>query len=121
MGLMPFVARNIVAVSATLAVALAAGAVMGASSAAQGADSTRLVRTDWLAKNLADRSVVVLVVDRNDSAYRAGHVPGARFVPYASISQTVNGKIAAKCGPATAVKRQSTAVQISKITRADLG
>ena len=91
MGLMPFVARNIVAVSATLAVALAAGAVMGASSAAQGADSTLLVRTDWLAKNLADRSVVVLVVDRNDSTYRSGHVPGARFVPYAALGQTVNG------------------------------
>ena len=34
---------------------------------------------------------MVLVVDRTDSAYRAGHVPGARFVRYASFGQTVNG------------------------------
>jgi thiosulfate/3-mercaptopyruvate sulfurtransferase len=84
---MTLVARRIVAV----AVVLALGAVMGSTSAAPKPDSSLLVSTDWLAKNLVDRSVVVLVVDRTDSAYRAGHVPGARFVPYATLGQTVNG------------------------------
>jgi thiosulfate/3-mercaptopyruvate sulfurtransferase len=35
--------------------------------------------------------VVVLVVDRNDSAYKAGHVPGARFVPYVTFGVNSNG------------------------------
>jgi thiosulfate/3-mercaptopyruvate sulfurtransferase len=67
------------------------GAVMGATSAARKPDPSLLVSTGWLVKNLTDRSVVVLVVDRTDSAYRAGHVPGARFVRYATFGQTVNG------------------------------
>jgi thiosulfate/3-mercaptopyruvate sulfurtransferase len=50
-----------------------------------------IVNTDWLAKNLSNRSVVVLVVDRTDSVYRAGHVPGARFILYAAYGQTVDG------------------------------
>ena len=83
---MPLVSRRI----AAFAGAIALIAVMGAA-AARKPDPSLLVTTDWLAKNLTDRSVVVLVVDRTDSAYRAGHVPGARFVPYASFGQTVNG------------------------------
>ena len=63
----------------------------GAASIAPKPDTSLIVSTDWLARNLNDRSVVVLVVDRTDSAYRAGHVPGARFVPYATFGETVNG------------------------------
>ena len=83
---MPFVSRRFVSVAAVIAVS----AVVGAASA-RAPDASLLVSTDWLAKNLTNRAVVVLVVDRTDSAYRAGHVPGARFVPYASFGQTVNG------------------------------
>jgi len=84
---MPFVSRRIAAVAGAIALL----AVMGAVSSRPAPDASLLVTTGWLAKNLTDRSVVVLVVDRTDSAYRAGHVPGARFVPYASFGQTVNG------------------------------
>jgi thiosulfate/3-mercaptopyruvate sulfurtransferase len=84
---MPFVSRRI----AAFAGAIALIAVMGAASSRPAPDASLLVSTGWLAKNLTDRSVVVLVVDRTDSAYRAGHVPGARFVPYAALGQTVNG------------------------------
>jgi thiosulfate/3-mercaptopyruvate sulfurtransferase len=66
-------------------------ALTGAGSSAAKPDTSLIVSTDWLARNLSDRSVVVLVVDRTDSAYRAGHVPGARFVPYATFGETVNG------------------------------
>jgi thiosulfate/3-mercaptopyruvate sulfurtransferase len=83
---MPLVSRRTVAVAA-----LAVVSSMGATLAAQKADPALLVSTDWLAKSLTDRSVAVLVVDRNDSTYRAGHVPGARFVLYAALGQTVNG------------------------------
>jgi thiosulfate/3-mercaptopyruvate sulfurtransferase len=71
--------------------AIVLSVLLGAASAAPKPDTSLIISTDWLAKNLNDRSVVVLVVDRTDSAYRAGHVPGARFVPYATFGETVNG------------------------------
>lgn len=45
-------------------------ALLGAAGLRPAAESSLLVSTDWLAKNLKDRSVMVLVVDRNDSAAR---------------------------------------------------
>jgi thiosulfate/3-mercaptopyruvate sulfurtransferase len=71
--------------------ALVATAVLAGASFSTAPNMSLLVSTDWLAKNLKNSSVVILVVDRTDSAYRAGHVPGARFVPYATFGQTVNG------------------------------
>jgi thiosulfate/3-mercaptopyruvate sulfurtransferase len=44
-----------------------------------------LVPTDWLASRLNDPAVVVLQVGRDEAEYRAGHIPGARFVPLGSI------------------------------------
>jgi thiosulfate/3-mercaptopyruvate sulfurtransferase len=65
------------------------GALLAAATRAPA--TPLLVGTDWLATHLGDRQVVVLVVDRTDSAYRAGHVPGARFIPYAALGVTVGG------------------------------
>ncbi len=84
---MPASARTL----AVLAGAISLSVLLGASSAARKPDASLIVSTDWLAKNLKDHSVIVLVVDRTDSAYRAGHVPGARFVPYATFGETING------------------------------
>jgi thiosulfate/3-mercaptopyruvate sulfurtransferase len=44
-----------------------------------------LVSTDWLVAQLDDPAVVVLQVGRDEAEYRAGHIPGARFVPLGSI------------------------------------
>ncbi len=74
-----------------LVVLVALAATIGAAAPRVAPDASLLVSTDWLAKNLGDRAVVVLVVDRNDSAYKAGHVPGARFVPYATFGENTNG------------------------------
>jgi 3-mercaptopyruvate sulfurtransferase SseA len=71
--------------------ALALSALLAAARPASKPDASMIVGTDWLAKNLPNHSVVVLVVDRTDSVYRAGHVPGARFVPYAAYGQTIDG------------------------------
>jgi thiosulfate/3-mercaptopyruvate sulfurtransferase len=46
-----------------------------------------LMSADSLAAQLA--SVVVIHVGRSDSAYRAGHVPGALFLPLAAVATTV--------------------------------
>jgi thiosulfate/3-mercaptopyruvate sulfurtransferase len=50
-----------------------------------------LVNTAWLAAHLAAPDVVVLHVGRTDSAYRAGHIPGARFLPLSAVATTVRG------------------------------
>lgn len=62
-----------------------------AAPPAHGPNPSLVVSTGWLATHLGDRSVVVLVIDHGDSAYRAGHVPGARLVSYMALGQTVNG------------------------------
>jgi thiosulfate/3-mercaptopyruvate sulfurtransferase len=77
--------------TAALAGALALSLAAGHESRAQRPDPSLIVGTDWLAKNLRDRSVVVLVIDRGDTAYRAGHVPGARLVSYTDLGVTVDG------------------------------
>lgn len=60
-------------------------------AAAPKADTSLVVSTDWLAAHADDPSVVVLHIDRSDSTYRAGHIPGARHVAYAALSVDLNG------------------------------
>jgi len=49
-----------------------------------------IVNTDWLAARL-DSGVVVVHVGRDDAAFRAGHVPGARFLPISAVAASING------------------------------
>lgn len=44
-----------------------------------------LVTTDWLHKHLSDPSIVILHVAFAKSEYLAGHIPGARLIPWQSI------------------------------------
>jgi thiosulfate/3-mercaptopyruvate sulfurtransferase len=60
--------------------------------AAAAVDHALLVSTDWLAESLDDPAVVVLQVGRDEAEYRAGHLPGARFVPLGSIIVERDGK-----------------------------
>lgn len=50
-----------------------------------------LVTGGWVASRLDSASLVVLHVGRSDSAYLAGHVPGARFLPLSAVGTTVGG------------------------------
>jgi 3-mercaptopyruvate sulfurtransferase SseA len=84
---MSLVAHRITAIAGMLAL----GTLVAAALPVAKRHLTMRVSTAWLAKNVSNRSVVVLVVDRDDSAYRAGHVPGARFIRYAAYGQTVEG------------------------------
>lgn len=88
----------IAALLATLG--LAAGLVAG-SPASQEPDTSLIVTARWLAAHRGDPSVVVLQVDRGDSAYRAAHIGGARFVGYADLAPEVNGLVAELPGPET--------------------
>lgn len=50
-----------------------------------------LTSTEWLASYLAAADLHIIHVGRSDSAYRAGHIPGARFLPLSAVATTVRG------------------------------
>ena len=52
---------------------------------------TVVVTADWLAARLDSGNVVVVHVGRSDSAFRAGYIPGARFLPLSAVATTVRG------------------------------
>src|ERR1041385_8282103 len=50
-----------------------------------------LVSTDWLAAHLRDAGLIVIHASQQKSDYDAGHVPGARFLPWQSYTVTRDG------------------------------
>lgn len=55
------------------------------------ASDSILVTTEWLAGHLSDPRVVILDVEHEADAYRAAHVPGARFLNYMDVVATRDG------------------------------
>ncbi|HEY3935711.1 MAG TPA: rhodanese-like domain-containing protein [Gemmatimonadales bacterium] len=76
------------------------------------ADTSLIVSTAWLAQHAADRAVVLIQVDANDSAYRAGHIPGARFLPYQAIIAEVNG-LSTELPPVDSLRAHLEALDVS--------
>ncbi len=62
--------------------AMLAGFAVSTPSAAMAASS--LVTTDWLAKNLDAKGLVILDV-RTENNYKVGHIPGAVNLPYDNL------------------------------------
>ncbi len=56
-----------------------------------GAQQPVLVDGGWLEKRLQDPKVAVVHVAGSRPEYDAGHVPGARYLPYSAISQSSEG------------------------------
>jgi thiosulfate/3-mercaptopyruvate sulfurtransferase len=54
------------------------------------ADSV-LVSAEWLERNARDPDLVVIQVGWDAKSYRAGHIPGARFLPMESFTEQRNG------------------------------
>lgn len=75
-----------------------------------------LVSAEWLAARLDSGSVVVVHVGRDDAAYLAGHVPGARFLPLSAVAGTVNG-LANEFPPADSMARAFRALLVGDETR----
>jgi len=50
-----------------------------------------LVSTDWLSKHLRDPGLVILHASPQKTDYDAGHVPGARFLPWLSYTTQRDG------------------------------
>lgn len=60
--------------------------VLASAAAASAARAPTFVSTDWLARHLHDPGLVVLHAAQQRSDYDAGHVPGARFVPWSAFA-----------------------------------
>ncbi len=58
------------------------------SLAAQAPAPPMIVTSDWLARHLDDRSVVVLQVVHDSMDFRMGHIPGARELSYSAFTTT---------------------------------
>jgi len=75
-----------------------------------------LVSTDWLAQHLGDAKLAILHVSANRTAYDAGHIPGAHFVPLSDIAVTRNG-VPNELAPDADLKRVFEAAGVSDDTR----
>jgi len=75
-------------------------------------DTTLIVSAVWLAAHSKDPNVVVLHVDHSDSAYRAGHIAGARFVLYMHYTMDVGG-IGTELPPVDSLRALFEAVGVS--------
>lgn len=72
---------------------LAAMALLLAGPGSSWAGSARerlVVSTDWLARRLGDKDLVILQVG-DKAGYEAGHIPGARLVSLADLSASPSG------------------------------
>ena len=115
---MSFTARTLDLVTGLLVCAACSATVgaQGARPAALKPDSSLVVSTDWLASHASDPGVVLLHVDRSDSAYRAAHIPGARFLAYAAIIAEVNG-IAAELPAADSLRALFESAGVSDVSQ----
>ncbi|HEY8573957.1 sulfurtransferase [Phenylobacterium sp.] len=73
-----------------LAAALAV-AVLAGPAAADGVRDRLVVSTDWLAKRLGERELVILQVG-DKAGYEAGHIPGARLLTLQDIAAPMGGE-----------------------------
>ncbi len=64
---------------------------LAAAPAVAGSTPEMLVTTDWLSAHAADPGLVLLHVGMDRKAYDAGHIVGARLVPWGNVTVTRNG------------------------------
>jgi thiosulfate/3-mercaptopyruvate sulfurtransferase len=79
-----------VTVTAFLA-SLAVGLALPVLTASAQSGTEILVSTDWLANRLRDRDLVVVHIASQRSDYDAGHIPGARWLPWTAMTRTHDG------------------------------
>ncbi len=76
---------------AMTATALAAALMMGAATVHAAPREAVSVSTGWLAGHLKDPDLVLLHVGE-EAEYKAGHIPGARFVRLSDVSVSAEGR-----------------------------
>lgn len=105
--------------TATLFVLLLGGLVSGVTRLADAKPVIRkqmLVSTDWLARHLNDKDLVVLFVGRDSKGYESGHIPGARFLKYTDIVATRDG-VANELPLVTQLEKAFSAVGVQRSSR----
>jgi thiosulfate/3-mercaptopyruvate sulfurtransferase len=80
------------------------------------AEGLPVVSTEWLAQNLADRSVVVLHVGAQ-ADYDAGHIPGARLLKPTDISVNGENELRMELPPVAQLQEAFGKVGVSNSTR----
>ena len=75
-----------------------------------------LISTDSLAPRLDRPGTIVIHVGRSDTAYLAGHIPGARFLPLAAVAATVDS-LPNEFPPLEQMRRAFEALQIGDSNR----
>ena len=71
----------------------ASSTTLGAAAAAAASTDlpARFVDADWLRANADAPDVVILAVGTDRSSFEAGHLPGARWVPFSDLVVTADG------------------------------
>ena len=75
-----------------------------------------VIGTDSLAPRLERTGTTVIHVGRSDSAYVAGHVPGARFLPLSAVAVTIDS-LPNEFPPLEQMRRSFEALQIGDSNR----
>src|SRR6266480_5249949 len=91
----------LVAILATLAISLSLQAYAQKTEAQ--ANNSIIVSTEWLSKNLSDKSLVLLQVGEKDE-YTAGHIQGAQYIAVADISTPRGEGLALELPPVAQLK-----------------
>ncbi|WP_411286930.1 sulfurtransferase [Phenylobacterium sp.] len=96
---------------------LAAALAMAMSAPAHARPGGLVVPTDWLARRIADRDLVILQVgDR--AGYEAGHIPGARLVTLADLAAPMGGEaLTLEMLPPQALRARLAALGVSDRSR----
>jgi thiosulfate/3-mercaptopyruvate sulfurtransferase len=84
---------------------------------AQAPSANFLVAARDLAAQLADPALVILHVAEDDSAFTQAHIPGARFLPYASVAVDGADDLGAELPPAAILKALFEGVGVSDTSR----
>ena len=72
-----------------------------------------LVSTDWLAQHGTDPKVVLLHVGRAKGAYDEGHIPGARFLSFGSVTLAMKDGVSNELPADADLKKAFEAVGVS--------
>lgn len=83
-----------------LRIALLAATGILSTGLSAGPRKDMLVSTAWLQSRLKDPSLALLHIARDRADYKAGHIPGACFVPFAELAVTRDG-VSNELPPAT--------------------
>jgi thiosulfate/3-mercaptopyruvate sulfurtransferase len=100
----------------TCLVGFSANAASQSAAGSGAAHPELVVSTQWLSDHISDRNLVIVHIGHDEQDYRAGHIPGARYLPMDKFAtgQTAPGT---ELLPADELKRNLEAIGIGDDSR----